>query len=95
MEQVPFDKRNGKIWFNNELVDWQDAKIHVISHGLHYASLVFEGVRIYNSKIFKLEDHTDRLFHSAKRMDMKIPFTKEEINKATKEIVVVQNVKNG
>ena len=95
MEQVPFDKRTGKIWFNGEFVDWQNANIHIISHGLHYASLVFEGVRIYNGKIFKLEEHTDRLFHSAQRMDMKIPYSKEEINKATKEIVLVQNVKDG
>jgi branched-chain amino acid aminotransferase len=95
MEQVPFDKRTGKIWFNGEFVDWQNANIHIISHGLHYASLVFEGVRIYNGKIFKLEEHTDRLFHSARRMDMKISYSKEEINKATKEIVLVQNVKDG
>ena len=53
MEQLPFDKRSGKIWFNNELVEWQDTKVHVISHGMHYASLVFEGVRVYNKKIFK------------------------------------------
>ena len=95
MEQVPFDKRTGKIWFNGEFVDWQNANIHIISHGLHYASLVFEGVRIYNGKIFKLEEHTDRLFHSAQRMDIKIPYSKEEINKAPKEIVLVQNVKDG
>ena len=71
MEQLPFDKRSGKIWFNNELVEWQDTKVHVISHGMHYASLVFEGLRVYNSKIFKLEEHTDRLFKSAKILDMK------------------------
>ena len=86
MQQLPFDKRSGKIWFNNELVEWQDAKVHAISHGMHYASLVFEGVRIYNSKIFKLEEHTKRLFHSAKIMDMKIPYTEDEINKITKKL---------
>ena len=95
MEQVPFDKRNGKIWFNNELVDWQDAKLHVISHGLHYASLVFEGLRVYDGKIFKLEDHIDRLYYSAKRLDIKIPYVKEEINKATKKIVSIQEIENG
>ena len=52
MEQIPFDKRSGKIWFNNELVEWQDARVHIISHGMHYASLVFEGLRVYNKKIF-------------------------------------------
>tara|TARA_B110000196_G_C21027035_1_gene605681 strand:+ start:100 stop:987 length:888 start_codon:yes stop_codon:yes gene_type:complete len=95
MEQVPFDKRNGKIWFNNELVDWQDAKLHVISHGLHYASLVFEGLRVYDGKIFKLEDHIDRLYYSAKRLDIKIPYSKEKINNATKKIVSVQEIENG
>ena len=71
---IPFDKRDGKIWYNNELVEWQDAKLHVISHGLHYASLVFEGLRVYDGEIFKLEEHTDRLYHSAKRMDITIPY---------------------
>ena len=52
MEQVPFDKRSGKIWFNNDLVDWSDAKIHILSHGLHYASFVFEGLRVYDGQIF-------------------------------------------
>ena len=92
---IPYDKREGKIWFNNELINWQEAKLHVISHGLHYASLVFEGLRVYDSEIFKLEEHTDRLFHSAKRMDIKIPYSKEEINNASKKIVSVQNVQNG
>ena len=79
---IPYDKREGKIWFNNELVDWQNAKLHVISHGLHYASLVFEGLRVYGGEIFKLEEHTNRLYHSASRMDMKISYSKEEINNA-------------
>ena len=92
---IPFDKRDGKIWYNNELVEWQDAKLHVISHGLHYASLVFEGLRVYEGQIFKLEEHTDRLFQSAELMDMKFPYSKEEINQSTKKIVSVQNVLNG
>ena len=92
---IPFDKREGKIWYNNELVDWKDSKTHIISHGLHYASLVFEGERVYDGEIFKLEEHTDRFFYSAKRMDMKIPYSKEEINNATKKIVSVQNILNG
>ena len=57
MEQVPFDKRSGKIWFNNDLVDWSDAKIHILSHGLHYASFVFEGLRVYDGQIFKLRTY--------------------------------------
>ena len=83
---VPFDKRSGKIWYNNEVVDWQNVKLHVLSHGLHYGSCVFEGLRVYDGKIFKLEEHTDRLYHSAKRMDIKIPYSKDEINNATKKL---------
>ena len=92
---IPYDKREGKIWYNNELVHWKDVKLHVLSHGLHYASCVFEGLRVYDGEIFKLEEHTARLFHSAKRMDIKIPYSEDEINKATKSIVSIQNVKNG
>ena len=95
MEQIPFDKRTGKIWFNNELIVWSDAKIHVLSHGFHYASCVFEGLRVYDGQIFKLEEHTERFFHSAKRMDFEIPFSKKEINKACNLIISVQKVKNG
>ena len=90
-----YDQREGKIWYNNELVDWNDVKLHVLSHGLHYASCVFEGLRVYDGEIFKLAEHTERLFHSAKRMDIKIPYSEEEINQATKKIVSVQNVQNG
>jgi len=92
---IPYDKREGKIWYNNDLVDWQDVKLHVLSHGLHYASCVFEGLRVYDGEIFKLEEHTDRLYHSAKRMDIKISYSKDEINNAIKKTVSVQNVQNG
>jgi len=95
MEPIPFDKRSGKIWFNGEPVNWNDVKIHVLNHGLHYASCVFEGERVYDGEIFKLEEHTDRLFHSAKRLGFEIPYDKETLNKASKEIVKIQNVKNG
>jgi branched-chain amino acid aminotransferase len=95
MEQIPFDKRIGKIWFNNELVDWSSAKVHVLNHGLHYASCVFEGERVYDGNIFKLSEHTERLFHSAKRMEIQIPYSQSEINQACNQIVSVQNVKNG
>ena len=92
---IPYDKRSGKIWYNNELVDWQDVKVHVLSHGLHYASCVFEGERVYDGQIFKLEEHTERFFYSAKRMGFQIPYSKEEINKASNQIVSTQNVRNG
>ncbi len=74
METIPYDKRSGKIWFNSEMVDWKDAKVHLLNHGLHYASCVFEGERVYDGEIFKLEEHTKRLFYSAKRMSIKIPY---------------------
>ena len=92
---INLDKKEGKIWYNNQIVPWQDVKLHFLSHGLHYASCVFEGLRVYDGEIFKLEQHTDRLFYSAKRMDIKIPYSKEEINLATKKIVSIQKVQNG
>ena len=92
---IPYDKRSGKIWYNNNLVDWSDVKLHVLSHGLHYASCVFEGERVYDGMIFKLEEHTDRFFHSANRMGFKISYSKEEINEACKKIISIQKVKNG
>ena len=95
MEMIPYDKRSGKIWFNGEPVNWEDAKIHVLNHGLHYASCVFEGERVYDGEIFKLEEHTERLFYSAKRMGIKVPYSQTEINEACKNIVNIQKVKNG
>ena len=92
---IPYDKREGKIWYNNELVDWNDVKVHVLSHGLHYASCVFEGERVYDGEIFKLEEHTKRFFYSAERMGFEIPYTLEEINAASKKIISIQNVSNG
>ena len=92
---IPYDKREGKIWYNNELVNWQDVKLHVLSHGLHYASCVFEGERVYEGDIFKLEEHTSRFFHSAKRMGFEIPYSENDINEASKKIVLKQSVKNG
>ena len=95
MEPIPFDKRSGKIWFNGKTVNWHDAQIHVLNHGLHYASCVFEGERVYDGEIFKLEEHTERLFHSAKRLGFNIPYSQDTLNKACKEIVKIQKVKNG
>ena len=92
---IPYDKRDGKIWYNSELVNWADVKLHVLSHGLHYASCVFEGERVYDGEIFKLEEHTSRFFHSAKRMGFDIPYTEDQINKASKNIISVQKIENG
>ena len=83
--------RDGKIWMDGQMVDWRDAKIHVLSHTLHYGCGAFDGVRAYNTAqgtaIFRLEEHTERLFNSAKILRMKIPFTKEEVNEAQKAVV--------
>ena len=95
MESVPYDKRTGKIWFNGQTVEWKEANIHILNHGLHYASCVFEGERVYDGEIFRLREHTERLFYSAKRMGIKVPYTQKEINEACKYIVNIQKVKNG
>ena len=92
---IPYDKRSGKIWYNGKLVDWPDVKLHVLSHGLHYASCVFEGERVYDGSIFKLEEHTSRFFYSAQRMGFEIPYTEDQINIACNKIISSQKVENG
>jgi branched-chain amino acid aminotransferase len=90
--------RDGVIWYDGELVPWRDATTHVLTHTLHYGMGVFEGVRAYNTPegtaIFRLEAHTDRLFDSAHIMNMKIPFTKEELNEATRAAVRENNLES-
>ncbi len=78
-----FDDRDGSLWMDGALVPWRSAKTHVLSHGLHYASSVFEGERMYSGRIYKLEEHTARLFESARILDMTIPFTEKQINDAS------------
>ena len=94
MADKPYDQFEGEIWLDGAFVPWQDAKLHVLSHALHYASSVFEGERAYGGRIFKLEEHTDRLFESARILDMKIPFTPEEINAACIEALERNNLKD-
>jgi len=88
---MSMDDRDGVIWMDGEMVEWRDAKVHVLTHTLHYGMGVFEGVRAYNAEggtaIFRLKEHTDRLFRSAHIMDMEIPWSVEEINEATKAAV--------
>lgn len=84
MSLVPFDDRDGWIWLDGQFVPWRDAKVHVLTHGLHYASAVFEGERMYGGEIFELTAHTERLFKSAEILDFKIPFTVAEIDEACK-----------
>ena len=95
METIPYDKRSGKIWFNGKNVNWSEAQVHLLSHGLHYASCVFEGIRVYDEEIFKLEDHTKRLFYSAKRMGIEVPYSQNQINDSCKDIIRIQKVQNG
>ncbi len=95
MTILSFDDRDGFIWFDGKLVAWRDAKVHVLTHGLHYGSCVFEGVRVYNGKIFKLREHTERLINSGKILGFDIPYTLEQLENATKETIAKQNVVNG
>ena len=92
---IPFDDRYGVIWFDGEMVPWRDAKVHVLSHALHYASCVFEGERAYSRRIFKLSEHTERLFESAALLDMEIPFTPAEINAACIDLIARQDIVDG
>jgi len=95
MSLIPFNDRDGFIWFNGKLVPWREAQIHVLSHGLHYASVVFEGQRAYNGEIFKLKEHTARLFNSARILDFEIPYTEDEINAACDEVMKANNLPDG
>jgi branched-chain amino acid aminotransferase len=90
MAAQPFDRREGVIWYNGEYVPWADAQLHVLSHGLHYGSGVFEGERAYSGVIFKLDEHTRRLHESARILGFEIPYSVEEINKACQELLVRQ-----
>lgn len=92
MSLVPFDKRDGYIWMNGEVVPWQDAKVHVLTHGLHYGSCVFEGERAYGGQVFKLREHSERLVKSAELLGFKLPYSAEELDKATKDILKKQNL---
>jgi branched-chain amino acid aminotransferase len=87
MSIIPFDQRDGHIWMNGKVIPWKDAHVHVLTHGLHYGSSVFEGERAYNGKIFKSKEHTQRFRKSANIMDFDLPFTDDEINAAKDEIV--------
>jgi branched-chain amino acid aminotransferase len=86
-----FDDRDGFIWWNGQLVPWRDAKPHVLSHGLHYASAVFEGERVYNGKVFKLTEHSQRLIESGRILGFEIPYTLDEIDAATNMVVRANN----
>lgn len=92
MAAASFDNMDGKIWMDGEFVEWTDAQVHVLTHAMHYGSSVFEGQRAYNGKIFKLEEHTDRLFASAEILGMKITQSKQEINEACNKLLEINNL---
>jgi branched-chain amino acid aminotransferase len=84
---VPYHDRDGFIWYNGKMVPWREATLHVLSHGLHYASAAFEGERAYGGRIFKLREHTDRLIASARMLDFEVPYTADEIDAACNEVM--------
>jgi branched-chain amino acid aminotransferase len=88
------NKMSDYIWINGEIVPWDEAYVHVLTHSLHYAGAVYEGERAYNGKIFKLMEHTNRLLRSAEAMHLKVNFSADEINQATQEVLCLNNLKD-
>lgn len=95
MESIPFDDRDGVIWFNGELIPWRDAKLHTLSHALHYASSVFEGERSYGGSIFKLTEHSERFAFSAQTLGFEIPYSVAEIDAACIETCKANDIIDG
>jgi branched-chain amino acid aminotransferase len=95
MAVTPYDKREGFIWMNGELLPWGDARVHLLTHALHYGSAVFEGERVYDGEIFKLTEHSQRLHQSAKGLDFEIPYSVAEIDKASREVVRANKLVDG
>ena len=87
MSIIPFDQREGSIWFDGEIVPWKEAKVHVLTHGLHYGSSIFEGERAYGGSIFKSREHSQRLHKSAEIMDFTIPYSVEQLDAAKAKVV--------
>ena len=95
MSLLPFDDRDGSIWMNGRLLPWRDAKLHVLSHGLHYASAVFEGERVYGGRIFKLTEHSRRLRRSAELLGFEIPYSVEQLDAACAAVVQANAIADG
>ena len=87
-----YDQRDGVIWFNGELIPWTDARVHLLTHALHYGSAVFEGMRAYDGEIFKLTEHNQRLHTSAEILDFEVPYSVAELDKAAREVVRANNL---
>lgn len=95
MSVLPFDDRDGVIWSDGKLIPWRDAKVHVLTHGLHYASCVFEGERVYGGEVFKLTAHSERLAKSAELLGYKLPWSVAEIDEATRQTIKANNIVDG
>ena len=95
MALIPFDDRDGTIWLNGEIIPWRDAKTHTLSHGLHYASLVFEGERVYSGTIFKGREHTERLRNSCRLLDFDIPISDDEVDAAKMAVIKDNGITDG
>jgi branched-chain amino acid aminotransferase len=95
MAMIPYDDRDGFIWFDGKLVPWREAKVHFLTHALHYGSGVFEGIRAYGGHIFKLKEHSQRLLDGCKTMDMKIPYTLDDISNACLESLKANKIIDG
>lgn len=92
---IPFDDRDGWIWLDGKMLPWRDAKVHVMSHGLHYGGSVFEGERCYDGQVFKLKEHTDRLLNSGNLLDMPVPYTSDELMDVSREVLAANKIDNG
>ncbi len=89
---IPFDDRDGLIWFDGEMVDWRDARLHLLTHALHYGSAVFEGERCYGGEIFKLTEHSERLVEGARIIDFEVPYSVEQIDAACRAVITANNL---
>ena len=94
MSIIPFDDRDGTIWLDGQMMPWREAKIHVMTHGLHYVSGVFEGERAYNGKIFKSREHSERLHKSAELLEFAIPYSVDALEKAKQDVLAKQGLKD-
>ncbi|MEM7226699.1 MAG: branched-chain amino acid aminotransferase [Pseudomonadota bacterium] len=95
MSMIPFDDRDGVIWFDGKMIPWRDAKVHTLSHALHYASAVFEGERVYGGQIFKMTEHHERLEKSARIMGFELPYSIAEIDEAAEAVVQANGIVDG
>lgn len=95
MSIIPFDDRDGLIWLNGEMIPWRDAKTHTLTHGLHYASMVFEGERSYGGTIFKSREHTERLRNSCQLLDFDMPYSDDEMEAIKKQVLAENDIVDG